>query len=202
MSTVGSVTGGGTLTAGGANAAADLSSDDFYKLLITQLTNQDPLDPTSNEDLLRQISSIREIELSSTLTDSLRRMTGGQRFSSAAGLIGQYVSSVPGESGETTRGMVVGVRFDADQQPILRLSDGREVAMESVASIESPMRAAESLVGLAVTGLDRRKPSEPRALEGVVSGVRTDEQGDVVLELDTGESLRLRDVVGVGSADA
>lgn len=40
----------------------ELTSQDFLKLLVTQLTYQDPLDPMGNEELLRQISSIREIE--------------------------------------------------------------------------------------------------------------------------------------------
>ena len=40
-----------------------LGSQDFLKLLVAQLTNQDPLDPTSNQELFQQIASIREIEL-------------------------------------------------------------------------------------------------------------------------------------------
>ena len=89
---------------------ADLRSEDFFQLLITQLTNQDPFEPTENEDLLRQISSIRDIELSTVLTNSLHLLTGQQRFSSASSLIGRHVTGLPDADGAVMRGMGVGIR--------------------------------------------------------------------------------------------
>ena len=174
-----------------------LGSQDFLNLLVAQLTNQDPLDPTSNQELFQQISSIREIELSSTLTDSLRSLTGQQRFSSASSLIGQYVTSLPDPTGLADRGVVVGVRFAADGQPILLLGSGAELHLDRLSTIESPLRAGEALVGQKIIGVDRRDLSDPRAVEGVVTGVRMDDGGDVVLELDSGDDLRLADVMTV-----
>ncbi len=70
MTAIGSGLGVGTAApAKKGNAFDELGSSDFLKLMLTQLTNQDPLEPTGNEELLRQISSIREIELSTTLTE-------------------------------------------------------------------------------------------------------------------------------------
>jgi len=180
-----------------SDATQGLGSQDFLKLLITQLTNQDPLEPTNNEELLRQISSIREIELSSTLTDSLRSLTGQQRFASASTLIGQYVMGVPGPDGAAQRGVVVGVRFETDGRPILRLSNGTDVPLDQVASIDSPVQAGESLIGQSVTGVDRRDARQAKPVEGTVTGVRMDEQNEAILELDSGDSLRLRDVVEI-----
>lgn len=174
-----------------------LGSQDFLKLLVAQLTNQDPLDPTSNQELFQQIASIREIELSTTLTDSLRTLTGQQRFSSASLLIGQYVTSLPDPNGLEDRGVVVGVRFAVDGRPILLLGSGAELQLDRLSTIESPLRAGEALVGQKITGVDRRDPSDPRAVEGVVTGVRMDDGGDVVLELDSGDDLRLADVMTV-----
>ena len=166
-------------------------------MLVTQLTNQDPLDPTSNQELFQQISSIREIELSSTLTDSLRSLTGQQRFSSASSLIGQYVTSLPDPTGLADRGVVVGVRFAADGQPILLLGSGAELHLDRLSTIESPLRAGEALVGHKIIGVDRRDLSDPRAVEGVVTGVRMDDGGNVLLELDSGDDLRLADVMTI-----
>lgn len=174
-----------------------LGSQDFLKLLVAQLTNQDPLDPTSNQELFQQIASIREIELSTTLTDSLRTLTGQQRFSSASSLIGQYVTSLPDANGLEDRGVVVGVRFAVDGRPILLLGSGAELQLDRLSTIELPLRAGEALVGQKITGVDRRDPSDPRAVEGVVTGVRLNEGGDVVLELDSGDDLRLADVMTV-----
>lgn len=181
----------------GTNSIAGMSSDDFLKLLVTQLTNQDPLEPTGNEELLRQISSIREIELSTTLTDSLRSLTGQQRFASASTLIGQHVTSDPQAGGAVHQGVVVGIRFDSSGQPTVVLSNGVEMPLEGIGTIQSPMQVAESLIGQAIVGIDRRDPSEPKSVEGVVTAVRIDEQGEAILELDTGQDLRFRDFVAL-----
>jgi len=167
-----------------------------------QLRNQDPLEPVDNAELLEQISSVREIELSTTLTESLRLLTGQQRFASASSLIGQYVTGLAGADGMAESGIVVGVRFADAGQPILQLSNGSEIPLEQVSTIESPLRAAEALVGQPIVGLDRRDPADPQVVEGIVTGVRFDTQGEVLLELDTGQDLRFRDFVRVAPTDA
>ncbi len=180
-----------------ASSTAGLSSQDFMRLLTTQLTAQDPLEPMGNEELLRQISSIRDIELSTNLTQSLQRLTGQQNFSSASGLIGKYVTTLPDSSGGTASGVVTGIRFTGTGDAVLVLSNGVETPLTQVASIQSPLQAAEALVGQPVVGVDRQDQSNPRAVEGLVMSARRDEQGEAVLELDTGDVLRVKDVVGV-----
>lgn len=192
----------GAPSGGAASATEGLGSQDFLKLLITQLTNQDPLEPTDNDELLRQISSIREIELSTTLTDSLRSLTGQQRFASASSLIGQYVTGAPGGEGETRQGLVIGVRFTEAGQATLQLSGGSEMPLDAVRTIQSPLQAGQALIGLNVIGVDRRDPAEPKPVDGVVTAARAGEAGETILELDTGDSLRLRDVFGIGQAAA
>jgi flagellar basal-body rod modification protein FlgD len=179
-----------------------LSGDDFFKLLIAQLVNQDPLEPTSNQDLLNQISSIRDIELSTNLSNSLRSLTDQQRFASAAGLIGRFVSGQAGEDGQTPiSGIVQSVRFDANGRAILQLEDGQEIPLDAVASVMDGARAAEGLIGQFVTGMDRSDPADPRVVEGIVTEVSTDSAGRIVLELDTGNQLRLTDVTDAQVAD-
>ncbi len=177
----------------------DLRTQDFLELLIIELRQQDPLEPVGNEELLQQIASVREIELSTALTDSLTKLSNQQRIASASGLIGQFVTGVMDESGAAEQGIVVGVRFAQDGRPILQLANGGELPLEKVAAIESPIRAAEALVGQMVIGVDRRDLSQPQAIEGVVTGVRLGDQGDVTLELDTGTDVRFQDVIGVVS---
>jgi flagellar basal-body rod modification protein FlgD len=199
MDAIGALTNAGAATTG-SNSFSALGSQEFLQLLITQLTNQDPLEPTGNEELLRQISSIRDIELSTSMTDSLRGLTGRQSFTSASALIGQYVTSIVGSDGLAQSGLVVGVRFSDANSPILQLSSGAEVPIEQVGAVQSPRQAAEALVGQLVRGLDRRDRSEIKEMEGVVTGVQVEgASGDVMLELDTGGSLRLRDVQAVSA---
>ncbi len=184
-------------TSTSADSLGGLGSDDFLQLLIAQLTNQDPMEPTSNEELLNQISSIRDIELSTSLTSTLEGLTGQQRFASASTLIGQYVTGLPDSTGVAASGVVIGVRFETDGLPVLQLSDGTELAIEQVNTIESPRQAAEALIGSTVVGVDKRQATDPEVVEGVVAAVQVESDGEVLLELDTGEDLRFRDLVSV-----
>lgn len=176
---------------------AQLTGDDFLQLLVTQLMNQDPLAPTSNEELLGQLSSIRDIQLSATLVDSLKTLTGNQRYGAVAALIGKSVTGRTGDEAagfETISGVVVGVRFDTEGKVSLELDSGRQLPLDRLESVTTPERTAESLIGRTVQGLDRAQ-AEPTAVAGVVTGVRLGDNGEVMLELDTGESLRMRDLV-------
>lgn len=179
--------------------AQALGGEDFFKLLIAQLSNQDPLDPTSNQELLQQISSIRDIELSTTLVETLQGLTGQQSYGAAASLIGRFVSGRGAEDeggGLTARGVVVGVRFDADGVPMLQLNNGRELSMEDLESVVPAEEAARSLIGKVVTGVDTRDGDGVSLVQGVVTGVRT-EGSRVTLELDTGQTLDLTLVASV-----
>ncbi len=187
--------------ASNAQGVGSLDSQDFFKLLIAQLTNQDPLEPMDNQDLLNQISSIRDIELSTGLTESLQSVVGQQRFASASSMIGNYVRSLPGEDGLVRQGIVVGVRFEGDGTPQLQLADGTELAIDQVASVEPADRAAQSYIGSSVVGLDRSVLAAGQAVEGRVTGVSLTDQGGVALELDTGQRLRIEDVVSSVAAD-
>lgn len=178
------------------NSIAALGSDDFLKLLVAELTNQDPLEPTGNEELLRQISSIRDIEMTTSLTKSLQDLSGQQRLGTASSLIGQFVTGASGSDGTFESGMVVGIRFNANGSPTLVLSNGIEIPLDKVGTIESPLHAAEALIGKNIVGVDRRDPSDPQRIEGLVTAVRKNEQGETMLELDTGEDIKLADVFG------
>ena len=174
-----------------------LNGEDFFKLLVAQLANQDPLEPTSNQELLNQISSIRDIEASTTLTRTLQSLVARQGFGSAAGLIGQYVSgTVTADDGESvsTSGTVVGLRVDPDGDMMLLLDTGEALPMSNVEHVTTVRRFAEAFVGRLVSGIDRTDLQRPEPVEGVVTGVTTDANGQVVLELDSGEQVRLTDV--------
>ncbi len=76
------------------------------------------------------------------------------------------------------------------------------MSVDQVGTIQTPFEVAQSLVGQSILGLDRRDPDAQQVVAGVVTGVRSETTGEVCLELDTGEDLRLRDFVRVGSAEA
>ncbi len=116
----------------------DLSSEDFFALLIAEMQAQDPLDPKDNEQLLSQMSNIRQMEQNATLTKTLEALAGEQRFGATAGLIGNFVAgTVVDQAGLPTelRGVVVGVRFEGDGRAILELHNGHSLPAEKVEQI-------------------------------------------------------------------
>ena len=147
-----------------------------------------------------KIGSIREIELNTSLTDSLQNLTGQQQFGSASALIGRFVTGPVAEDGTLLSGRVVAARFEADGRAFLQLESGEELELSNVVSVTDAGQGADGLVGALVRGLDTRDPSDVRAVEGVVTSAQT-EDGELVLELDTGESIRLRDVASVERVD-
>lgn len=189
----------GTISAN--SAASGLGSEDFLQLLITQLTNQDPLEPTSNEDIMRQIASLREIELNTGLTESLKTLTGQQRFASASSLIGQFVVGQAGEGALPVSGVVSAVRFDTNGGAMLELESGEQLPLESLGAVMSSSTAADQFIGKLVTAVDSSQPNDPRVVEGIVTSVRESDKGEVLFDLDTGQEVRLADVVAAAAAD-
>lgn len=175
-----------------------LTADDFFKLLIAQLTNQDPLEPTSNQELMEQISAIRDIDLSTTLVESLKTLTGQQRFAAAPALIGKYVTAAVDPLNPELAppaGIVVGVRYQPDGQILLQLDTGAELPLDRIESVAEATQSAESLIGMSVTGISSADPTSVAVISGIVTEIRTDATGRVTLELDTGEALALTDLL-------
>lgn len=189
-----------TTTSSASNAASALSGDDFFQLLIAQLINQDPLEPTSNQDLLNQISSIREIELSTSLSQSLESLTEQQRFASAGSLIGHRINGTDTDGNEAD-GVVVAVRFNQSGKALLELESGSRIPLDEIDSVLAGTSPSEGLTGRFVTGVDTSDPENPSVVEGVVTGVTTDSDGRLILELDTGETLAVADVIDARAAE-
>src|SRR5947209_12563016 len=86
-----------------------LKTEDFIKMMITQLQNQDPLQPTSNQDLLSQMSQIGQLESSTDLQTTLKTLTLQNSISSAGNLIGKMVTGQD-DHGAPMQGMVTSVK--------------------------------------------------------------------------------------------
>ena len=79
-----------------------LDSQDFLKLLVTQLKNQDPTQPVGNEELLNQLSAMRSLQSNIELENSLKSLTLGQSLASGASFLGKEVGGVDDSDQEFT----------------------------------------------------------------------------------------------------
>lgn len=95
------------------NDMRDVDLDQFLGLLVTEMQNQDPLNPMDNSQLLTQISQIREIGSTNQLTETLSTLAVGQGLTMASSLIGKKISALNDEAEEIT-GVVDRVSVETD----------------------------------------------------------------------------------------
>ena len=78
---------GGTL----ASSTADESQDRFLKLLVTQMRNQDPMNPMDNAQVTTQLAQISTVGGIDKLNSSLSAMSSAMSATQNASLIGRTV---------------------------------------------------------------------------------------------------------------
>ncbi|HEY0009939.1 MAG TPA: flagellar hook capping FlgD N-terminal domain-containing protein [Tepidisphaeraceae bacterium] len=110
-----------------------LKTEDFIQMMITQLQNQDPMEPAKNEQLLAQMSQISQLESSTQLQTSLKTLVAQNNLSSAGSMIGKSVKGKDAAGAEMS-GIVTAVRVEAGNLH-LELDSGKKMALENVTDI-------------------------------------------------------------------
>ena len=111
----------------------ELKTEDFIKMMITQLQNQDPLEPAKNQELLAQMSQIGQLQSSTTLQESLKGMVLQNQIGSASALIGKTVQGLDSQDDPVT-GLVNSVKVGADGVS-LELDNGKTLLLTRVTQI-------------------------------------------------------------------
>ena len=86
-----------------------LGKDDFFKLFLAQLKNQDPTKPVDDKEFIAQLAQFTMID---TL-QSLDKTTAGTQLAEASGMIGKQITGVD-VNGKPITGAVDQVIQDAD----------------------------------------------------------------------------------------
>jgi flagellar basal-body rod modification protein FlgD len=120
-------------TGNNVNRFAELSSEEFMKVLFTELQNQDPLNPQDSSKMLEQLSSLRNIESQVKLQDQLADLVSQNQVAAAGNLIGKAVQGLD-ETNKQTTGLVTSVRVTSDGVK-LQLDNGSELDMARVTAI-------------------------------------------------------------------
>jgi flagellar basal-body rod modification protein FlgD len=120
-----------------SSSFSQMTSTDFLKVLFTQLQNQDPTKPTDSNELLQQLSTIRNIESQVSLQSQLSSLVLQNQVSSAGNLIGKVVEGLDSQNASQT-GQVTSVRVDnANNKVVLQLDSGVELDMSKVRTISA-----------------------------------------------------------------
>lgn len=117
-----------------SSAAYGLDFQSLLKIILTQLTYQDPLKPVDNFQFVSQLAQFSQLQQSQTLNDQITSLLSAQSTSQAVTLLGHTVD-VTGATATQT-GVVQAVSFSNGVPLVtIKTSDGQTVANISIADI-------------------------------------------------------------------
>ena len=126
-----------TSTASAVSTATNdtLGKDAFLRLLIAELSNQDPLNPMDDREFVSQMATFSSLEQMQNMNKTLESMAESNKFS-AVQYIGKAVAFMKGEGEEAQQvaAIVNNVWFDPDGKIVLDTTEG-EVNLEDVQGV-------------------------------------------------------------------
>lgn len=84
------------------DAYDNLNMESFIQLMVTEMQNQDPLNPMDNAQMLQQLSSMQSINSTKKLTTTLDAVLLGQNLSNAGSLIGKTINGLTADGEDVT----------------------------------------------------------------------------------------------------
>ena len=115
-----------------STSSQTLGQDAFLKLLVTQLTNQDPLNPQDQSAFLAQLAQFSTVE-------GVNKLASSQSHLQAADLLGKTVDAtvVTNNVPQLVSGKVIGVRWDAKGVHLGLDSTTADITLDQVAQVRS-----------------------------------------------------------------
>lgn len=119
----------------------DLDLNQFLQLMITELTNQDPLNPLDNTQLVQQIGELRSIAAADQLTATLQALQTQQSLITAGSLIGKKVTALSADNANI-EGTVERVSVEVDPNNSTKkiykvMVSGKTVDLQNIRTIEA-----------------------------------------------------------------
>ena len=110
-----------------------LGKDDFLKLMVAQMKNQDPMSPADDKDNIAQMAQFSSLEQITNLATATQRLADSMQTTQTLGLIGHTVSYKAAD-GTLTSGMVSSVDV-AGGKPSLTVGDTTDIDPTVVTSV-------------------------------------------------------------------
>lgn len=177
-----------------------LGKDDFLKILMTQLQNQDPLNPMQDKDFIAQMATFSTLEQITNMGKSIDRFVQAEqqnKMISYSQFAGKEISWHKIEEKDGTQivmegtGKVASVQFKEDNVMFI-LEDGTSLEPGNISQInehsnENHLLQASMLIGKTVTYLDANKQEKSAVVQSVsfkngkTSFVMNDESGTSIV---------------------
>jgi flagellar basal-body rod modification protein FlgD len=114
--------------------ASGIGQEDFMKIMLTQLSYQDPLKPMDNQQFVAQLAQFTSLEQTRQVNDRLDSLLGIQGATQSVGLIGKTVE-ISSSSGASV-GTVTTINFAQGQpQLTVQLANGQFLTQVSPSQI-------------------------------------------------------------------
>lgn len=117
-----------------ATNAFGLSFEALLRIILTQLTYQDPLKPMDNFEFVSQLAQFSQIQLGQTTNDRLQLLVSAQGNSQAVSLLGRIVDIPAGAA--TLTGRVISIAFaNGDPRITVQTADGQTISNISIGTV-------------------------------------------------------------------
>ena len=120
------------------SAQSSLGKDDFLKLLIAQMQNQDPMKPMDDSQTIAQMAQFSALEATQNLANVMQTSTNQSAIFGASALIGKYVQASNAD-GTNTTGAVTGVDFTTTNGAVTPalVINGKDVDYSTIVKVSS-----------------------------------------------------------------
>jgi len=124
-----------TTASASAQSKQDLGKEQFLKILVTQLQNQDPTQPQQDGEFIGQMAQLSVLEQLSNLNNSLTAyLESSNNLSQHAYVLGNTVTWNNPETNDQESGIVTGINYK-NNLVYYKVGD-QEIASNSITSME------------------------------------------------------------------
>jgi flagellar basal-body rod modification protein FlgD len=163
--------------------SSSLGKDDFLKILMTQLQNQDPLNPMQDKDFVAQMATFSSLEQMTNMNSTIQKLVDSEQQNQLISynqFVGKDVtwhklatsddSNAP-QTVEQGTGKVVSIQFK-DNSVQFKLEDGTTLDPANISQVnetttENSLLQASLLIGKKVTYLDEQKQERSAMVKSV-----------------------------------
>jgi|SRR5919107_4671476 flagellar basal-body rod modification protein FlgD len=123
-----------TATSSTKKADQVLGKDDFLKLMVAQMKNQDPMNPADDKDNIAQMAQFSSLEQITNLATATQDLANKMSLTQNIGLLGHTVTYT-GTDGTAVSGTVDGMNLDKDGAATLSVAGQTGVDPTSITSV-------------------------------------------------------------------
>ena len=106
-------------------ATPTLDYDSFLQLLLAQMQNQDPLNPTDSTEFVSQLATFSNVEQGMNTNTKLDQLLTVSNLTQASTMVGHTLMSADG----SVSGVIASVRVDSSGATAV-LTDGQEIVID------------------------------------------------------------------------